>query len=97
MGFGFVVARFGLFMRELARMPEHTTESHLGASWVGIVLVVLGIVVNAGATVRYLRFNSALSRGEPAHVSLSAPAVLAIGVALIGLILTVVLLASLGQ
>ena len=46
MGFGFVVARFGLFLRELAavnKTPEnHSTSASL---WIGIVFVVLGVGV----------------------------------------------------
>src|SRR5258708_4796806 len=48
MGFGFVVARFGLFLRELAvvgqRRPEHDNTGL--SQWIGVVLILLGVIVN---------------------------------------------------
>jgi putative membrane protein len=39
MGFGFVVARFGLFLRELAAMPGGVQHQRTGLSlWVGTTL-----------------------------------------------------------
>ena len=48
MGFGFLVARFGLFLRELAAVkPNPVPATHLGLSlWIGTLLVVLGVAVN---------------------------------------------------
>src|SRR5579883_2977529 len=47
MGFGFVVARFGLFLRELAAVNQ-TAVSHSPkvSLWIGIALVVLGVCLN---------------------------------------------------
>ena len=43
MGFGFVVARFGLFLRELAAMPGMPPQKNSGLSlWMGTTLVVMG-------------------------------------------------------
>ena len=51
MGFGFVVSRFGLFLRMLAKTDG---ESRHGLSlWVGIVLVSMGVVVHAAAAWRH--------------------------------------------
>jgi putative membrane protein len=61
MGFGFVVARFGLFLREMEAAHEIPTTStaHRGASlWLGTALVLLGVVVNllvSAENVRLLR------------------------------------------
>lgn len=51
MGFGFVVARFGLFLRELAAERGETKLSHTpGYSlWFGVALVCVGVVVNTFA------------------------------------------------
>jgi putative membrane protein len=58
MGFGFVVARFGLFLREIA-VPREATPSHsFGWSlWIGTSLVVLGIVVTVLAAAEHRRIS----------------------------------------
>jgi uncharacterized membrane protein YidH (DUF202 family) len=49
MGFGFVVPRFGLFLRELAALPNVPPRPHSGFSlWVGTTLVVLGVAIHVG-------------------------------------------------
>jgi putative membrane protein len=65
MGFGFVVARFGLFLRELAEARGGPVpEGHGGSAWIGVGLVVLGVGVLAGAGWRHHRYAAALDRGE---------------------------------
>jgi putative membrane protein len=55
MAFGFAIARFALFLRQLseARDPGGRAVHGLGSTWFGVALVVLGLVTNAAATVRY--------------------------------------------
>jgi len=54
MGFGFVVARFGLFLREIAAVHDASPPPHHGISlWVGTTLVVVGVVVNVAAAVMH--------------------------------------------
>lgn len=69
MGFGFVVARFGLFLRELAVArvgAEATAAAQPGLSlWIGTTLVMLGVWVNLAAAVRHFRFRRQFLRGEP--------------------------------
>ena len=44
MGFGFVVARFGLFLRELAAVrPDVPLRQGSASQWIGVVLVMLGL------------------------------------------------------
>ena len=66
MGFGFVVARFGLFLRELASNNEPANPQHHATFSlpVGILLIALGIVVNVVAAIRHRRCVRALDRGE---------------------------------
>jgi len=66
MGFGFVVARFGLFLREIAHSNSITVPQHEnGLSLpVGISLIVAGIMVNLIAAIRHRRYIKALDRGE---------------------------------
>jgi putative membrane protein len=66
MGFGFVVARFGLFLREIAAARLAPPEPSPGLSlWIGSGLVVLGVVVNVAAAVQHVRLLRRLERGEP--------------------------------
>lgn len=64
MGFGFVVARFGLFLRELVvsnpSLPHPTTGFSLPA---GILLILLGMLVNVVAGVRHARYIQAIDKG----------------------------------
>ncbi|MGC3971041.1 MAG: DUF202 domain-containing protein [Pirellulales bacterium] len=70
MGFGFVVARFGLFLRELAAAREVANLAtpqlrHTGLSlYFGTALVVLGVVVTLLSAVAYWKTLARLDRGE---------------------------------
>jgi len=87
MGFGFVVARFGLFLREWAAAQHMPVPSTHGLSlWLGLSLVVLGIVLNVASLVRYRRYLKRLAEGvipepHPTLETLIAVALTAIGVA----------------
>jgi putative membrane protein len=65
MGFGFVVARFGLFLQEIAvaghARPRHSSGLSL---WIGTALVVLGIAVTLLAAAQHWRILQRLNRGE---------------------------------
>lgn len=64
MGFGFVVARFGLFLREVsATRGEPPTPGF--SLWIGAALIVLGVSVNLLAALQHVRLLSRLRRGEP--------------------------------
>jgi putative membrane protein len=67
MGFGFVVARFGLFLREIAAAGNASAAPHRPALslWVGTSLVLLGVWVNLAAAIRHFRFRTRFERGEP--------------------------------
>jgi putative membrane protein len=64
MGFGFVVARFGLFLRELAALHEPSGSSHGWSQWIGTALVLLGVAVTALAAAQHRRFLQRLDRRE---------------------------------
>jgi putative membrane protein len=66
MGFGFVVARFGLFLREIAVSNNMAAaQPSNGFSLpVGVALIVMGIVVNIVAAIRHHRYIKALDRGQ---------------------------------
>jgi putative membrane protein len=52
MGFGFVVARFGLFLREMANV-QSTTGTGAFSRWMGVALVSLGVIVNGFAAAQH--------------------------------------------
>jgi len=65
MAFGFAIARFGLFLREVAQVGQVRIHVHgLGSAWFGVALVVLGMVTNAAALVRYAGVRKALEQGR---------------------------------
>jgi putative membrane protein len=87
MGFGFVIARFGLFLRELAMARAAPLPPRPAYSlWAGVAMVVLGVWVCAVAAIRQVRFRRRFERGEPLGVERGFTAILlALALAVIGL------------
>lgn len=66
MGFGFVVARFGVFLREISNASLAGTSRSTSLSlWIGAGLVVLGIAVNVAAALQHIQFLRRLNTGRP--------------------------------
>jgi putative membrane protein len=63
MGFGFVVARFGVFLHEMGA-PQPMPHGSGKSVWIGAGLVVLGVAVNVAAAVQHTRRLRSLARGE---------------------------------
>ena len=65
MGFGFVVARFGLFLHEIAAAGHATVhQPTTGWSlWIGTGLIALGVAVSLLASLEYFRFVQLAKRG----------------------------------
>ena len=79
MGFGFVVARFGLFLREIGSATTDIPVRSSGFSlWSGTALVLVGVIVNAASTIQYLRIISDLNQGREVT---SRPSMLGVAVA----------------
>jgi uncharacterized protein (DUF302 family)/uncharacterized membrane protein YidH (DUF202 family) len=93
MGFGFVVARFGLFLQQLQVMQRLATAQSSGLSlWFGTALIAVGVVVNGFAGWHHLRLVRELDRGETAHSHASIQAVaIAFFLALVGLAMAIYL------
>src|SRR5260370_2559903 len=67
MGFGFVVARFGLFLQALAIGQPNLHLPSIGpSSWFGTALIVLRVIVNVVSAGRHIRLVRDLKRGESA-------------------------------
>lgn len=90
MGLGFIVARFGLFLRQQQALEQIAPE-HLDISLpTGISLIAMGIIVNACAALRYNRQIRAMDRGEfRAAYSLTFTFLVAIFLAVIGFALAI--------
>ena len=75
MGVGFAVARFGLFLRQMAANESHLPAHATGLSvWSGVALVALGVAVNISSTIRHFQLVHELSSGTwvPGRVSKNA-------------------------
>jgi putative membrane protein len=94
MGFGFVVARFGLFLRELAAVSNVLPHQRSTLSlWVGTTLVVFGVVVNVAAAVKHWLRMRRLERGQPLQFRpWSMEMIVAFVLALIGLLMAIFLM-----
>lgn len=81
MGFGFVVARFGLFLKELTGGGHAPGVKSYGFSlWAGTAMVLLGAVLNLAAVARHLEVIRRLNRGESA---VTRPSLIAIAVGIV--------------
>jgi putative membrane protein len=94
MGFGFVVARFGLFLKELgaasADVPVKSSGFSLGT---GTALVLVGVIVNAVAALQHVKTVRDLNAGRDVAGRVSAIGVgLAMLLAVVGLAMSAYLL-----
>ena len=80
MGFGFVVARFGLFLQQLQLVQHGSAASAHGLSlWFGTALIAAGVVVFLLAAWHHLRLVQELNQGGPVP---SRPSIQAVAIAL---------------
>jgi putative membrane protein len=98
MAFGFAIARFGLFLQQMAVASGHAPpRASIGSAPMGIALVALGVLINALATLRYGTVRRAIDRG-----SLGAPSAALVytmgGLAVvIGIAMTILLARSVSE
>ena len=89
MGFGFVVAKFGLFLQKLAEIKDihiKVAANQSASVWIGIALVMLGVAVNIAAATRFAALIRRLHAGEKAKpMRWQLAAGVAVIMALIGL------------
>lgn len=66
MGFGFVVARFALWLRAFAvSTPAESRPGYHLSVWFGMALVLLGVLTNLTAARRHARYVRDLDAGDP--------------------------------
>lgn len=97
MAFGFAIARFGLFLREVAKVGHVQVAHGMGSGWFGVVLVVLGLVTNAAATTRYARVRRALQERRSIPPSSLLVYGLGVGSVLVAAAMAVMLARTLGE
>jgi putative membrane protein len=99
MGFGFVVARFGLFLQELAATTVVPARQHSRLSlWVGTTLLILGVAITVAAAIKHWATVRRLERGEILQFSpWSLGMVVAFLLALFGLLMATYLMFGLGR
>ncbi len=101
MGFGFGIAKFGLYLRELTALGQlglrEAATRRVSSGWVGAALVSVGMFTNFFATLRYWRIRGAIDRGDVGPPG----SLLAYGIGgattIIGLIMMVLLLSALRE
>jgi putative membrane protein len=93
MGFGFVVARFGLFLQELQFTGQVVRTQSFGLSlWFGTALIAVGVAVSLFSGWQHARLVRELDRGEQAHARSAKPGVaIALFLAFVGLAMTIYL------
>jgi uncharacterized protein (DUF302 family)/uncharacterized membrane protein YidH (DUF202 family) len=93
MGFGFVVARFGLFLQELQVVQHTQSAQSFGFSlWFGTALIAVGVIMNVFAGWRHAKLVRELDRGDTARAGSSRQAVaIAFFLALVGLAMAIYL------
>jgi putative membrane protein len=93
MAFGFVVARFGLFLRLLRAQGGELVSGSGVSPYVGAVLVVLGAIATGAGTRRYQEFCRRLGRSElPSPHAEVLPMMLGWALVVLGATLVAVLL-----
>ena len=89
MGFGFVVARFGLFLQQVRVVDPGIQSRSYGLSiWFGTALIAVGVLVDIFAAWNHVRLNRQLNGGisdftRPSRASIALALFLAaVGVAM---------------
>jgi putative membrane protein len=92
MGFGFVVARFGLFLQQINLVARISAPTSGWSLWFGTALIALGCLMNVFAGWHHLKLVRALDRGNASHAhSTTQAVVIAFILALIGLAMAIYL------
>jgi putative membrane protein len=97
MGLGFVVARFGLFLRLLALQPQAISgqDHSIVSAVLGVLFVIAGAIAILVATAQHQRFVTTLPRSDlPASYSRAFAVVLSTTVGFLGLLLAAYLVVS---
>lgn len=99
MAFGFAIARFGVFLRQVASLGQASLRAQpaVGSAWVGASLVALGMLANLLATIRYGQIRASIERGDVGAPGAMMVYVFGVTSTLVGLVMTVLLVHALGE
>lgn len=99
MAFGFAIARFGVFLHQVAKAGSLQLDGDrgVGATWMGAALVGVGVLVNVIATVRYGQTRGAIERGKLGAPSAKLVYVIGATAALAGVAMTLLLAGVFGS
>ncbi len=89
MALGFVVARFGLLIRELSVIHTHALPTG-AANWFGIALILFGAAIMGLSLVRYLQIARGIDEGNP-RLTPEIDIIMTAGLILAGLALAIYL------
>jgi uncharacterized protein (DUF302 family)/uncharacterized membrane protein YidH (DUF202 family) len=93
MGFGFVVARFGLFLQALLiEQPNLPLRPYGISPWFGTALIVLGVLVNVMSAWNHIRLVRELRRGESFSQPSAMAIIVAVTLAVLGLAMAIYLI-----
>ena len=94
MAFGFVVARFAVYMQTFSQQPA-TEPTGMYPTWIGLGLVLLGVITELVAGIEYTRYcRSVVGRQRIPHFSWLFAMFTAIVLALLGIAIALYLFAS---
>lgn len=96
MAFGFVVARFGVFLRELARVAGQGATPRFDSAFMGTVVVASGVLVNLWATLRHRTIVRTLREGAR-DIGATGPITVGVASGVGGIILIAVLLGAVAR
>ena len=99
MGFGFVVARFGLFLQQIVTVEGASSTGSTGLSlWFGTALIAAGVIVNLVSIWNYLRLVRDLKQGKAeSQGSLAQSIATAVFLAVVGIAMAMYLLSVRGS
>ena len=99
MAFGFAIARFGVFLRQVALVGQAQVhvQHGVGSAGLGAALVALGMLANLLATVRYGQIRRAIERGDVGAPSAGIVYAFGVTATAVGAVMTVLLLRALAE
>jgi putative membrane protein len=99
MAFGFAIARFGIFLRQVEAVGQVVIRHapSVGSAWIGAALVGTGMLTNLTATVRYAQTHRAIERGDVGAPNSVAVYVIGGIATLVGVVMMILLLRAVGD
>jgi len=91
--FGFVIARFSLFAREMSIVAHISVPAHTASTGFGTAMAAAGIAIGIYGAYRYIAMNDALNQGRTSALTAAAAVVGSSVVAIIGIVVAIDLFA----